>query len=172
VSLKQVAETLPDEVLTKMHAPPKADVPVVTVADLPAFDAIIVGTGTRYGGVPTQMKAFWDATGQLWQTGALVGKIGSTFTSTATPAGGQETTIVVNTTHFAHHGMIHVPLGYTDPAIFNMSEMHGGSPWGAGTFAGPTGERSPTALELGLARSQGKRVAEIANALKRGRRSE
>jgi len=115
------------------------------------------------------MKAFWDATGQLWQTGALVGKVASTFTSTATPAGGQETTIAVNTTHFAHHGMIYVPLGYTDPTIFNMDEMHGGSPWGAGTFAGPNGERQPTALELGLARSQGKRVAQIANALKRGR---
>jgi len=121
--------------------------------------------------LPSQMKAFWDATGQLWQNGGLVGKVGSCFTSTATPAGGQETTIFANATQFAHHGMIHVTLGYTDTTLFNMDELHGGSPWGAGTFAGPTGERQPTKIELGLARSQGKRVAEVAKALKRGNAS-
>lgn len=169
VVIKQIPETLSDEILEKMHAAPKSELPVATVSELPEYDAIIFGAGTRFGGTIAQLKAFWDATGQLWQNGALSGKVASTFTSTATLGGGQETTCAVNSTHFAHHGMIFVPMGYGDASLFNVSEVHGGSPWGAGTIAGPDGSRQPTELELGLAKYQGKRVSEVALALKIGR---
>jgi len=168
VVIKQVPETLPAEILKAMHAPPKPDVPIATVDELPSYDAIIFGCGTRYGGVASQMKAFLDATGQLWQKGALVNKFAGIFTSTATQGGGQETTPMTFATHFAHHGMIFVPLGYVNPSLFNMNEIHGGGPWGAGTFSGPDGSRTPTELELGLAATQGKRVAEVTAAYKRG----
>jgi len=168
VVIRQVPELLPAEVLAKMQAPPKPDVPIATTEELPSYDAIIFGCGTRYGSVAAQMKSFLDATGQLWQSGALVNKVGSIFTSTATQGGGQETTPMTFATHFAHHGMIFVPLGYVNPSIFNMAEVHGGGPWGAGTFTGPDGSRQPTELELSLAFTQGKRVAEVAGALKRG----
>jgi len=170
VTLFQIAETLPTEVLEKMHAAPKSsDVPVVTTADLPKFDALIFGAPTRYGQPLAQYKALWDATGGLWQSGALNGKLASFFTSTATLGGGQETTGLTNLTHFVHHGMIFVPLGYGNPSLFNMSEVHGGSPWSAGTLSGPDGSRQPSELELGLATYQGKRVTEIAAALVTGR---
>jgi len=168
VVIKQVPETLPVEVQKLMHAPPKPDIPIATVDELVDYDGIIFGCGTRYGSVASQMKAFLDATGQLWQKGSLVNKIGGVFTSTATQGGGQETTPLTFATHFAHHGMIFVPLGYVNPSIFNMNEVHGGGPWGAGTFTGPDGSRQPTEIELGLALSQGKRIAEVAAAYKRG----
>ena len=169
VTLYQIAETLPAEVLEKMHAPPKADVPLITAADLPMYDALIFGAPTRYGSPASQYKALWDSTGQLWQTGALNGKIGSFFTGTATLGGGQETTSAFQMGHFVHHGMIYIPLGYGDPSIFNLDEVHGGSPWGAGCLSGPDGSRQPSKLELGLATYQGKRVAELANQFVRGK---
>lgn len=170
VTLYQIAETLPAEVLEKMHAPPKAaDVPVISVDDLTKYDALIFGAPTRFGAPAAQYKALWDATGQLWQTGALNGKIGSFFTGTATLGGGQETTSVFNLGHFVHHGMLYIPLGYGDSSIFTLEEVHGGSPWGAGCLSGADGSRQPSKLELGLATYQGKRVAEFANQLARGK---
>jgi len=170
VTLLQIAETLPKEVLEKMYAAPKdPNVPIVAVADLPKYDALIFGSPTRYGQPAAQFKALWDATGQLWQAGALNGKLASFFTGTASLGGGQETTALTTLTQFVHHGMIFVPLGYGNPALFNLTEVHGGSPWSAGTLAGPDGKRQPSELELGLATYQGKRVTEFAAQLVTGR---
>jgi len=169
VTLFQIAETLPPEVLAKMHAAPKADVPIIKVEDLPKYDALILGAPTRYGSTAAQYKALWDATGQLWSSGALNGKIGSFFTGTATLGGGQETTSVFQLGHFVHHGMIYVPLGYGDASIFSLDEVHGGSPWGAGCLSAGDGSRQPSKLELGLATYQGKRVAEFTNQFIRGK---
>jgi len=169
VKILQIAETLPADVLEKMHAPPKRDIPIATPDDLAAADAIIFGMPTRYGSAPAQVKALLDATGQLWQKGALVGKVAGVFFSTATQAGGQETTALTFVTQLVHHGMIYVPIGYSNPALFNMDEIHGGSPYGAGTLAGPTGARQPSKLELGVAKHQGTLIANTANELKAGR---
>jgi len=170
VKVWRIAETLPQEILDKMHAPPaNKDIPVITPDDLKSADAIIFGVPTRYGQGASQTKAFWDATGQLWQTGALVGKVAGVFFSSATQGGGQETTALTQLTHFVHHGMVYVPIGYSNANLFNMDEIHGGSPYGAGTFAGPTGARQPTKLEKEVAHHQGKHTATIAIALKVGR---
>ncbi|OBT89179.1 hypothetical protein VE02_01704 [Pseudogymnoascus sp. 03VT05] len=155
--LYQVPETLPEEVLSKMHAPAKPDVPVITPEILETYDAFLLGIPTRYGNFPAQWKAFWDATGKLWATGALWGKYAGVFVSTAGPGGGQETTAISSLSTLTHHGIIYVPLGYK-PAfaqITNLEEVHGGSPWGAGTYAASDGSRQPTALELELATIQG-----------------
>jgi len=162
VTLYQIAETLPEDVLKKMWAAPKADHPIVKVDDLPKYDALIFGAPTRYGIPCAQYKALWDATGALWQSGALNGKLASFFTGSATQGGGQETTAMTNMGHFVHHGMIFVPLGYGNPSMFSLDEVHGGSPWCAGTYSAPDGKRQPTELELGLAQYQGKRVTEFA----------
>jgi len=172
VTLYQIAETLPADVLAKMYAPPKpTNIPVVTVEDLTKYDGIIFGAPTRYGQPASQYKALWDATGGLWQSGALDGKLASFFFGTATLGGGQETTAVSNMGHFVHHGMIFVPMGYGDPskALFNLEEPHGGSPWGAGTLSSPTGARQPSKLELGMAVYQGKRFGTFANQFVRGK---
>jgi NAD(P)H dehydrogenase (quinone) len=169
--LFQVPETLPQAVLDKMHAPAK-DANVATINDaseLEAYDGVIIGIPTRFGMMPAQLKAFFDTTGQIWQRGGFVGKPASIFFSTATQAGGQETTAMTAVTQLTHHGMIYVPIGYSDPSLFNMDEIHGGSPWGAGTFAGPKGDRQPSALELGVAEHQGKYFTGVATALKKGR---
>lgn len=120
-----------------MHAPPKPDYPVITPNDLTQYDAFLFGIPTRYGNFPAQWKSFWDATGQLWATGALYGKYAGVFVSTGTPGGGQETTASQAVGTFTHHGMNFVPLGYrhTMPLLSRLDEVHGGSPWGAGTFA-------------------------------------
>ncbi|KDQ60440.1 benzoquinone reductase [Jaapia argillacea MUCL 33604] len=158
VQIFQIAETLSDEILAKMHAPAKPDYPVITPAELPQFDAFLFGIPTRYGNFPAQWKTFWDATGQLWATGALAGKYAGIFVSTGTPGGGQETTVISSLSTLSHHGIIYVPLGYkfTFPQLANLSEARGGSPWGAGTFAGADGSRQPSSLELELATIQGK----------------
>jgi len=171
VKLYQVPETLPAAVLEKMHAPPKdSTVPVISDPhELEAYDGIIFCIPTRFGAMAAQMKAFFDSTGGLWQKGGLVGKTAGIFFSTATQGGGQETTALTTLTQFTHHGMIYIPLGYQDPSLFNMEEIHGGSPYGAGTFAGAKGDRQPSALELGVAESQGKSHATVTSALKRGR---
>jgi NAD(P)H dehydrogenase (quinone) len=166
VSLYQVPELLPDDVLVKTGAKQAkqafAHVPVAKVENLPNADAIIFGAPTRFGNVVAQIQSFIDATGQLWLSGALVGKVGSVFTSTATQHGGQETTIRSLHTELFHQGMVVVGVPYSCAELMNMNEITGGSPYGAGTLAGPRGERQPSQNELSIARFQGKHVAQIA----------
>jgi NAD(P)H dehydrogenase (quinone) len=170
VSLFQVKETLSNEILTKMGALEAkkawAHVPTIEAAQLADADAIIFGIPTRFGLVLTQMQTLFDATGQLWAQGKLVGKLGSVFASTATQHGGQETTIVHAHTFLLHQGMIITGVPYTCQNLVNMNEITGGSPYGASTIAGSKGERQPTENELAIARFQGKHVAEIAGKLK------
>ncbi|KAG2113601.1 flavoprotein-like protein [Suillus discolor] len=167
-TIYQIAETLPAEVLTKMYAPAKPSYPIITPAELVNFDAFVFGVPTRYGNFPAQWKVFWDATGGLWASGALSGKFASVFVSTGTPGGGQEATIINSLSTLAHHGIIYIPLGYknTFAQLTNISEVRGGSPWGAGTFAGPDGSRQPSALELELATIQGKGFWEVVSKYK------
>lgn len=137
-SQPRVRETLPQEVLTKMGAPPQnPDIPFATPDALEAYDGFLFGIPTRYGNFPAQWKAFWDSTGKQWQTGGYWGKYAGVFVSTATPGGGQESTVINALSTLAHHGIIYVPLGYktTFPLLADLSEVRGGSPWGAGTFA-------------------------------------
>lgn len=166
VSLYQVPELLPDEVLEKMGAKQTrkafAHVPVAKVEQLPQADAIIFGVPTRFGNVVAQVQSFMDGTGKLWQTGALIGKVGSVFVSTATQHGGHETTIRSLHTELFHQGMVVVGVPYSCPELSNMNEITGGSPYGAGTLAGTKGERQPSENELKIARFQGKHVTEIA----------
>lgn len=157
--LYQVKETLPQEVLSKMYAPGQpADIPFITPEILEGYDAFLLGIPTRYGNFPAQWKAFWDSTGKQWQTGAYWGKYAGVFVSTAGQGGGQESTVISSLSTLTHHGIIYVPLGYktTFALHTNLSEVHGGSPWGAGTFAGTDGSRQPSGLELELATAQGK----------------
>lgn len=157
-TIYQIPETLPQEVLTKMHAPAKPDYPIIAAADLPKYNAFLFGIPTRYGNFPGQWKAFIDTTGGLWASGALAGKYVGVFVSTASLGGGQEMTAANAISTFAHHGLIFVPLGYA-PAfglLTDLSEVRGGSAWGAGTFAGGDGSRQPSAKELELAEIQGK----------------
>lgn len=143
-----------------MHAAPKpTDIPVLTdPKELEKYDAYLFGVPTRYGNMPAQWKTFWDRTGHQWQSGGFFGKYAGLFVSTGTPGGGQESTNIAMMSTLAHHGIIYVPLGYasTFAQLTNLDEVRGGSPWGAGTFAGPTGARQPTKLELELAEAQGK----------------
>jgi NAD(P)H dehydrogenase (quinone) len=166
----RVRETLPDDILAKMGALEArkqwAHVPIANVDHLADADAIILGIPTRYGLVVSQMQTFIDATGQLWLRGALVGKVGSIFTSTATQHGGQESTILAAHHFLFHQGMVVVGCPYAAQELMNMNEITGGSPYGAGTLAGPKGDRQPTANELAIARFQGKHVAQIAAKLK------
>ncbi|OQE25767.1 hypothetical protein PENFLA_c008G10775 [Penicillium flavigenum] len=154
----QIAETLNEEVLGKMHAPAKASYPVVEPADLLAFDAVLFGIPTRYGNFPAQWKTFWDKTGGIWATGGFWGKYAGLFVSTGTQGGGQESTALASMSTLSHHGFIYVPLGYKTvfAQLSNLNEVHGGSAWGAGTFAGADGSRQPSALELEIATAQGK----------------
>ncbi|KOS23352.1 Minor allergen Alt a 7 [Escovopsis weberi] len=156
----QVRETLSDEILAKMHAPPKdADVPVLeSPAVLEQYDAFLFGIPTRYGNMPAQWKAFWDQTGGIWAKGGYWGKKAGIFVSTGTPGGGQESTFMSCMSTIVHHGISFLPLGYGEafPLVTNLDEVHGGSPWGAGTYAGGDGSRQPTKLELDLAELQGK----------------
>jgi NAD(P)H dehydrogenase (quinone) len=169
VELRRVPETLPDEVLAKMGAldAQKAfsHVPVCTVDELPGADAIIFGTPTRFGNMCGQMRQFLDATGQLWANGSLVGKVGSVFTSSATQHGGQESTILSFHITLLHHGFVVVGLPYAFQGQMRNDEISGGSPYGATTIAGTSGERTPSENELEGARFQGKYVAEIASKL-------
>lgn len=164
--LWQVPETLPEAVLTKMGAPPKSDVPIITPAELAEADGFIFGFPTRFGMMAAQFKAFLDGTGGLWRTQELAGKPAGIFYSTGSQGGGQETTPLTAITQLAHHGMIFVPIGYTFGAgMFEMENVKGGSPYGAGTYAGD-GSRQPTELELQQALHQGKYFAAIAKKLK------
>ncbi|KAI6703917.1 probable NAD(P)H dehydrogenase (quinone) FQR1-like 1 [Syzygium oleosum] len=164
--LWQVPETLPEEVLGKMGAPPKSDVPIITPNELVEADGIIFGFPTRFGMMAAQFKAFMDATGGLWGSQKLAGKPAGIFYSTGSQGGGQETTPLTAITQLTHHGMIFVPVGYTFGAgMFEMEQVKGGSPYGAGTYAGD-GSRLPSELELGLAFHQGKYFADVAKKLK------
>ncbi|KAM4058030.1 NADPH-dependent FMN reductase [Hirsutella rhossiliensis] len=159
VDLYQLPETLPDEVLAKMHAPAKpTDIRVLedpTV--LTKYDAFLLGIPTRYGNFPAQWKTFWDKTGGVWASGGFYGKYAGLFVSTGGHGGGQESTCIAAMSTLAHHGINYVPLGYAKSfaQLTNLSEVHGGSPWGAGTFAGGDGSRQPSALELEIATIQG-----------------
>ncbi|KAG6602812.1 NAD(P)H:quinone oxidoreductase, type IV [Phytophthora cinnamomi] len=161
----QVAETLSEEILTKMHAPPKKDYPVASAETLKEADAILFGFPTRFGAFPAQVKALFDSCGGLWAKGALVGKPAGIFFSTGTLGGGQETTSFTAVTFLAHQGMTFVPLGFRAPEMFNVEEVHGGSPWGAGAIAGGDGSRQVSKLEKAIATTQGKSFAEIAKKL-------
>ena len=166
VKLCRVPETLPDEVLQKMGAleaqKSLSQVPVAGMEDLASADAIIFGTPTRFGNMCGQMRQFLDATGGLWASGALVGKVGSVFTSSATQHGGQESTILSFHFTLLHQGMVIVGLPYAFAGQMRIDEITGGSPYGASTIAGGKGERMPSENELNAARFQGKHVAEIA----------
>ncbi|EJD55204.1 NADH-quinone oxidoreductase [Auricularia subglabra TFB-10046 SS5] len=164
----QIPETLPQEILTKLYAPAKPPYPVITPEKLATYDAFIFGIPTRYGNQPAQWRTFWDSTGQLWQSGGLYGKHAGLFISTAGAGGGQESTALASISTFAHHGLIYVPLGYKNSfaQLTNLSEVHGGSPWGAGTFAAGDGSRQPTPLELEIAQIQGKTFWETVSRLK------
>ncbi|KAF9524351.1 NADH-quinone oxidoreductase [Crepidotus variabilis] len=153
----QVPETLSEEVLGWLKAPPKPDFPVITPDILATYDAFLMGIPTRYGNMPGQWKAFWDATGYLWAKGSLAGKYAGLFLSTASMGGGQESTAIAMMSTLSHHGILYVPLGYSRhfAQASNVTEPHGGGPWGAGTLAGPDGSRQPSELELDVAKIQG-----------------
>ncbi|KAJ6791153.1 NAD(P)H dehydrogenase (quinone) FQR1 [Iris pallida] len=165
-TLWQVPEILNEEVLAKMSAPPKSGVQIITPNELADADGIIFGFPTRFGMMAAQFKAFLDATGGLWRTQSLAGKPAGIFYSTGSQGGGQETTPLTAITQLVHHGMIFVPIGYTFGAgMFAMDEVKGGSPYGAGTYAGD-GSRTPSELELKQANHQGEYFANIAKKFK------
>lgn len=171
VAVKRVPELVPEEVARGAFMKLEQDAPFADPNELGDYDAVIVGAPTRFGNMSSQMRNFWDQTGPLWMKGALVGKIGSAFTSTASQHGGQETTITSIHTTLLHHGMIIVGLPYSWPGNAQMAEMSGGTPYGASTIAGPDGSRQPSANELEGAVYQGRHVASLAAQLKRGAES-
>lgn len=166
VEMRRVPETLPEAVLTQMGALEAqkyfSQIPLCTVEELASADAIVFGTPTRFGNMCGQMRQFLDATGQLWAQGALVGKVGSVFTSSATQHGGQESTILSFHITLLHQGFVIVGLPYSFQGQMRVDEITGGSPYGASTIAGGQGERMPSDNELAAARFQGKHVATIA----------
>ena len=163
VDIRRVAETAPPEVVAQAHFKTDTSHAVIESPDrLADYHAIIVGAPTRFGRMPSQMASFWDTTGGLWAKGALVGKVGAAFTSTASQHGGQETTLFSIITNLLHHGMTIVGLDYGFQAQMGVDEVRGGSPYGATTISGGGGERQPGAEELDGARYQGKRVAALA----------
>jgi NAD(P)H dehydrogenase (quinone) len=166
VIVKRVPETVPDDVARQSHFKLDQPAPVATPAELAGYDAVIVGCPTRYGGMASQMRAFWDQTGSLWMQGSLVGKVASMIASSASQHGGNETTIVTGIPLFLHHGMVYVGLPYACQAQMGLEEIKGGSPYGATTIAGGQGERQPSEQEKGMARWQGRHVAGIAKKLK------
>lgn len=165
VTLKRVPDLMTEEAARKAGAKVDQAAPVATVEELADYDAIIFGTPTRFGNMCAQMRNFLDQTGGLWAGGKLVGKVGSVFVSTGTQHGGQETTITSFHTTLFHHGMIVVGVPYACPELMNMSEVTGGTPYGASTLAGADGSRQPSANELTIARFQGAHVAHVAKKL-------
>jgi len=164
VTVKRVPELMPDEAARKAGVKLDQQAPVASPGELGDYDAIVFGTPTRFGNMAAQMRNFLDQTGGLWVKGALVGKVGSVFASTGT-GGGNETTITSFHHTLLHHGMVIVGLPYAAPELADISELKGGSPYGAATIAGAKGERQPSAKELSLARFQGRHVATIARKL-------
>lgn len=173
VELLQVPDLVPDDVLEKSGAKAArrefAGVPWATVEKLASADAVIFGTPTRFGMMCAQMRNFLDRTGGLWMKGALVGKVASVFSSTASQHGGQETTITSFHATLLHHGMIVVGVPYAEARLLEMKELTGGTPYGATTVTGPDGSRMPSENELAIARFQGRHVTGVAAALARGR---
>lgn len=169
VKLFQVPELINDDVIEKIGAKSAkqtfSHIPTILPNELENADAIIFGTPTRFGNMASQMKNFLDQTGGLWAKGALIGKVGSVFTSTGTQHGGQETTITTFHTVLIHHGMIIVGLPYAASGLLNMNEITGGSPYGAGCLAGADGKREPSQNELNLAKFQGMHVAKLTKKL-------
>ena len=165
VDVKRVPETVPADIAKAGHFKVDQQAPVATVAELPDYDAIIVGCPTRFGRMPSQMASFLDQAGGLWARGALHGKVGGAFTSTATQHGGQEVTLFSVITNLMHFGMVIVGLPYSHQGQMTLDEIVGGSPYGATTIAGGQGQRQPSVIELDGARFQGKLIAETANKL-------
>lgn len=162
VTIKRVPELVPEEVARNTGMKLEQAAPLATVDELPQYDAIIFGTPTRFGNMAAQMRNFLDQTGKHWMSGALIGKVGSVFASTASQHGGQETTITSFHTTLLHQGMIIVGLPYSARELLNMEEITGGTPYGATTLTKPDGSRQPSENELTLARFQGRHVAQIA----------
>ena len=165
--IKRVPELVPQAVAEKSGFKLDQAAPVATVDDLPNYDAIVIGTPTRFGNMAAQMKNFLDQTGGIWFQGKLIGKVGSVFTSTATQHGGQESTILATHTVLLHHGMVIVGLPYSFQGQTTLAEISGGSPYGATTIAASDGSRQPSENELAGARFQGRHVATIAAKLAR-----
>jgi NAD(P)H dehydrogenase (quinone) len=165
VDIRRVPETVPEEIAKNAHFKLQQPAPVACVNELPSYDAIIIGAPTRYGRIPAQLAAFLDQTGSLWASGALNGKVGGAFTSTATQHGGQETTLFSIITNLLHFGMTIVGLPYSYGAQMSLDEIVGGSPYGATTIAGGQGQRQPSKIELDGARHQGELIARTANKL-------
>ena len=165
VAIRRVPELMSEDSARKAGAKLDQAAPIATVDELPKYDAIIFGTPTRFGNMAAQMRNFLDQTGGLWAKGALVGKVGSVFASTGT-GGGNESTIMSFVNTLMHHGMVYVGLPYACPELSDISELKGGSPWGAATIAGADGSRQPSVKELAQARFQGKHVATIAAKLR------
>lgn len=162
VDIKRVPETVPEEIAKKGHFKLDQAAPVATVEELANYDAIVVGTGTRFGRMSSQMAAFLDQAGGLWARGALNGKVGAAFTSTATQHGGQETTLFSIITNLLHFGLVIVGLPYSHQGQMTLTEVVGGAPYGATTIAGGDGSRQPSEIELAGARHQGELVAKTA----------
>jgi NAD(P)H dehydrogenase (quinone) len=160
--VKRVPETVPEEIARNAHFKLDQPAPVATVQELADYDAIILGVPTRYGRMASQMTAFWDGAGAVWAKGALTGKVGSVFSSTATQHGGQETTLFSAITNLLHFGMVIVGLPYAYQGQSTLDEIVGGSPYGATTIAGGQGQRQPSENERAAARYQGRHAAEIA----------
>lgn len=165
VDIRRVPELVPEEVARNSGYKLDQETPIAKVDELPNYDAIIIGVGTRYGRMASQMANFLDQTGGLWASGALVGKVGSAFTSTATQHGGQETTLMAIHTNLMHFGMVCVGLPYSWAGQMTLDEITGGAPYGATTIAGGDGSRQPSENELEGARFQGRLVAEVARKL-------
>ncbi|GLQ80802.1 NAD(P)H dehydrogenase (quinone) [Mesorhizobium huakuii] len=165
VTVKRVPELVPDEVARASFFKMDQEAPIADPNELDQYDAIIVGAGTRFGTVASQMRNFWDQTGGLWASGKLLGKVGSVFTATATQHGGQESTLLGFIPTLLHHGMVVVGLPYAFEGQLGLGEILGGSPYGASTITGTDGSRQPSAIELGGARYQGSHVANIAASL-------
>jgi NAD(P)H dehydrogenase (quinone) len=164
VTVKRVPELVPEEVAIKGNFKLEQSAEIATPQELEDYDAVIFGTPTRFGNMASQMRNFLDQTGGLWVNGKLIGKVGSVFTSTGT-GGGNETTITSFWNTLAHHGMVIVGLPYASPELSAIDAFRGGSPYGAGTIAGADGSRQPSAVELKLARDQGRHVTGIAKRL-------
>lgn len=164
VSVKRVADLIPEEKAREHGAKVDQAAPIASPKELGDYDGIIFGTPTRFGNMAAQMRNFLDQTGGLWVKGVLVGKVASVFTSTGT-GGGNESTILTFIPTLLHHGMIYVGLPYTCPELTNISEVRGGSPYGAATIAGADGSRQPSQIELSMARFQGAHVARITKTL-------
>jgi len=165
VAIKRVPETMPEEAAKQAHVKLDQDAPIADPNELGDYDAVIFGTPTRFGNMAAQMRNFLDQTGGLWQSGALVGKVGSVFASTATQHGGQETTLTSFHTTLLHQGMVVVGVPYVIPEMIDRTEMNGGTPYGATCIAGGDGSRQPSEAELKVAHFQGKHVAELATKL-------